>query len=122
MGIDNGKRSGNVDSCIDLRRLCNHSAGFLGRDHCLHDEGSADRGVINMGPARVCTHPVGSGACAKLTMFEASRPGLLWLLLFYPADVTVPAILYGSNRGRADLSLHDVVMSSVDSHDASART
>lgn len=51
-----------------------------------------------MGPGRVCTHH-GIGACAKLTMFEATWPGLLWLLLFCPADVAVPSILYESNRG-----------------------
>lgn len=68
-------------------------------DHCLHDEGSADEGWINgAGP---CMHtPVVSGACAKLTMFEATRPGLVWLLLFCPADVAVPSILYGSSRGK----------------------
>jgi hypothetical protein len=67
-----------------------------------------------MGPARVCTHPVGLGACGKLTMFEAARPGHLWLLLFCPADVAVPSILYGSNRGTHRLYAHDVVMSLVE--------
>lgn len=83
-------------------------------DHCLHDEGSADEGWINgAGP---CMHtPVVSGACAKLTMIEATRPGLVWLLLFCPADVAVPSVLYGSSRGTHQLCTNNVVMSSMES-------
>lgn len=55
--------------------------------------------------------PVISGACEKLTMVEATRPGLLWLLLFPPTDMAVPSILYGSIRGSRRLYADDVVMS-----------
>lgn len=68
-----------------------------------------------MGPSRVRTHPVGSGACAKLTMLEATRPGHLWLLLLCPADLAVPSVLYGSNRATHRLYANNVVMSSVES-------
>lgn len=47
-------------------------------------------------------------------MFEATWPGLLWLLLFCPADVAVPSILYGSDRGTLQFYANDVVMSSVE--------
>lgn len=58
---------------------------------------------------------VGPGACAKLTMLEATRPGHLWLLLFCPADLAVPSVLYGSNRATHRLYANNVVMSSVES-------
>lgn len=103
------RRSGTVDSCRDLRRLRRQFAGVreLTIVCPLHDERRTSEGWY-MGPCMYT--PVDSGACAKFTMLEATQSGLLWLL-FCPADVAVPGVLYGSLQGTRRFDTNSVVIS-----------